>query len=102
MYKIYGNSKTKGWQLIATKDKLSEIEKVAINITAKEYYTYMIKQCDENGEQIIHRREFSKECQVEFVDNLKTSVEVKATMFQPSRMKKKEELRRLTRDFLDL
>ena len=43
----------------------------------------------------------SKKCRVEFVDNLKTDVEVKAMTFKPSRMKKKEELMRETRDYID-
>lgn len=42
-----------------------------------------------------------KKCKVEYVDNLKTDVEVKAMTFTPSRMKRKEELRKLTEDYID-
>lgn len=101
MYKLYANSKTKGWQLLNTNKSISNIQKIiSEEITPKKYYSYMIKQCNENGEQIIFRRDFTRECQVEFVDNLKTSVEVKATMFKPSKMKKKEELRKMTEEYL--
>ena len=41
-----------------------------------------------------------KKCRVEFVDNLKTDVEVKTVVFKPSKMKQKEELRRMTQDYL--
>ena len=43
----------------------------------------------------------SKKCQVEYVDNLKTDIEVKAMTFKPSRMKEKEKLRRMTEEFID-
>lgn len=42
-----------------------------------------------------------KKCRVEFVDNLKTDVEVKSVVFKPSRMKKKEELRKMAEEYID-
>ena len=49
----------------------------------------------------LKNKKIYKECKVEFVDNLKTDVEVKALTFVPSRMKEKEELRKLTEEYID-
>lgn len=54
-----------------------------------------------NGDEIIERKDFTRECQVEYVDELKTKYEVKAVAFKPSRMKRKEELRRMTEQYVD-
>lgn len=49
----------------------------------------------------LKNKKIYKECEVEYVDDLKTKVEVKALTFVPSRMKKKEELRRMTEQYID-
>ena len=43
----------------------------------------------------------SKECKVEYVDNVNTKMEVRTTTFTPSKMKQKEELRKMTEKYID-
>lgn len=91
MYKIYGQNKKTGWEKIDTKKELKEIHKIAATLTGKEYYSYIIIQNNGNGDEVIERKDFTKECTVEYVDEVKTKVEVKAVAFKPSRMKEKQE-----------
>lgn len=42
-----------------------------------------------------------KECKVEYTNNVKSKYEVNGIVFQPSRMKKKEELRKITKEYID-
>lgn len=101
MYKIYGQNKKTGWEKIDTKKDLEEILKIAETIKPKEYYSYMIIKNNGNGDEVIDRKDFTRECKVEYVDEVKTQFEVKATTFKPSRMKKKQELRKLTEQYID-
>lgn len=101
MYRIYGQSKKTGWEKIDATNNKEKAFEIAETIKPKEYYSYMIIQNNGNGDEVIHRKDFTRECTVEYVDEVKTKVEVKATTFEPSRMKKKQELRKLTEQYID-
>lgn len=60
----------------------------------------MIIESSEKGDRTVRRQELYQECTVEYSDDVKTKFEVKATTFKPSKMKQKEELRRMTQDYL--
>ena len=60
----------------------------------------MIIEHRKDGDRIARRQELFIECSVEYVDEVKTSFEVKATTFKPSKMKQKEELRKMTEEYL--
>lgn len=57
--------------------------------------TYMIIEHSPKGDQVLERQELSRECKIEFVDKIDTKYTVKAMTFQPSKMKQKEELRKM-------
>ena len=99
MYRIYAHQKNKGWVIVDVKKDKEEAIETADSLNPKDYYSSLVVQADENGERVIQRKDFTKECEVEFVDHLETKIEVKATIFKPSRMKKKEELRKLTQNY---
>ena len=101
MYKIYGYNKIKGWEIISTKSKLTEAIKIADKIDSEEYYSYLIKESNSRGDSIIKQHTFTQECKVEYSDNIKEKYEVRAITFKPSRMKKKEELRKITEEYID-
>lgn len=100
MYKLYGQSKSKGWEIISTKSSLEEINIAINNINPKEYYSYMIIENTKQGDNIIERKEFYEECEVEYADDVKTRFEVKAITFRPSRAKEKQQLRKITEEYL--
>ena len=93
--------KKNGWKKINSTPDKKEAFKTAGRINAKEYYSYVIIQNIGNGDEVIATKDFSRECTVEYVDEVKTKIEVKATTFKPSRMKKKQELRKLTEQYID-
>lgn len=101
MYRLYAQKQQGGWDKIAVKETLDKIEKQASRLSAHEYYSYLIIKNEGNGDEIVKREVLSKECKVEYVEDLKTDVEVKAMTFKPSRMKEKEELRKLTEEDID-
>ena len=101
IYKVYGHNRQFGWEKLDTTPDKDKAFKTAIGLTGKEYFSCMIIKDGENGDEIIYRNDFSKECKVEFVDKVKTKVEVKAAVFKPSRMKRKEEERRMFEQYID-
>ena len=108
MYRLYVKTLQGIWEKMANKNTLEEINKIANRLNDEDYYSYMIVESTKEGdslvmEQDLYKRNINdyKKCRVEFVDNLKTDVEVKAVVFKPSRMKKKEELRKMTEEFID-
>ena len=101
MYRTYGHNKQTGWEMIDTKKDLEEIHKIAATIKPKEYYSYMIIQNNGNGDEVIDRKDFTRECTVEYVNEVKTKFEVKATTFKPSRMKRKQEERKMFEQYID-
>lgn len=101
MYKVYGQNKKTGWEKIDTTSDKEKAYKTAGSISAKEYCAYMIIQNNGNGDEVIDRKDFTRECRVEYVDEVKTKIEVKAVTFKPSRMKRKQELRKLTEKYVD-
>ena len=100
-YRLYGNNKSTGYELIDKSNDKDKIFKEAESLSGKEYYSCMIIDNDGNGDEIIYRKDFTKECTVEFSDNVKPKIEVKTIVFKPSRMKKKEELRKLTQEYVE-
>ena len=99
MYKLYGQNKITGWQLIKTSDDLDKLNLIAGTLRAKDYFEYMIIEHSEKGDSTVRRQELYDECKVEYVDDVKVSFEVKATTFKPSKMKQKEELRKMTEEY---
>lgn len=101
IYKVYGHNRQFGWEKLETTPDRDKAFKTANGLTGKEYFSCMIIRNSENGDEIVYRNDFSKECKVEFVDKVDTKVEVKAMTFKPSRMKEKQELRKLTEKYID-
>jgi len=99
MYNIYGHHKISGMVLIDKKQTQEEAERFVEYLKKGEYYSLMIINKTMKEDKLIKRIDLTKECEVEFVDNLKTDCEVKAITFKPSRMKKKEELRKITQKY---
>ena len=100
MYKLYAQSKIKGWQLIKTSNNLDELDLLSEKIEPKEYYEYMIIEHSDKGDNIKRRQELYQECTVEYSDDVKTKYEVKATTFKPGRAKEKEQLRKMTKEYM--
>ena len=102
MYILYGKTVQGIYKKIAEKDDLDKLDIHIKKLEKEGYYSYMVKEHSiEKGDSIVKDGVFYKECKVEYVDDLKTDIEVKALTFKPSRMKKKEELMRETRDYID-
>lgn len=100
MYRLYADSKIEHWKILKTHTNLDVIKKEAEKLTSKEYYSYIIKETINNTDNVIEQKSLFDECKVEFVDEIKTNFEVKAISFKPSRMKQKEELRKMTEEYL--
>ncbi len=101
MYKVYAHNKQTGWEKIDSTNDKKKAFKIAGRINAKEYHSYMIIQNIGNGDEVIHRKDFTRECTIEYVDEVKTKIEVKATTFKPSRMKRKQEERKMFEQYID-
>lgn len=101
MYKLYAQNKIKGWQLIKTSNNLDELDLLSEKIEPKEYFEYMIIENSDKGDRITRRQELYQECTVEYSDDVKTKYEVKAAIFKPTRMKKKEEVRKMTEEYIE-
>lgn len=112
MYKVYGNSKINGWEVVANKKSLVDAKKIANRLTADEYYSYLIKESDENGDRIIRQETLKEETEKEKVKSFKEKYKVKEEKVNDkyelsgrekpkSRMKKKEELMKEVRDYID-
>lgn len=102
MYQLYVQSITKGWysKPAYISDNLDDLDLIAEQIDAKECCEYMIIEHRKDGDRTIRRQELYDECEVEYSDDVKTSFEIKATTFKVSRTKKKEELRKMTEEYL--
>ena len=100
MCKLYAQNIIKGWELIKTSNDQDEIELLAETINPKEYREYMIIEHSNAGDSIKRRQELYQECEVEYTNNFKKKYEVKAVTFKPSKMKQKEELRKMTEEYL--
>ena len=101
MYRLYAQRQEGGWDKITLDNKLEKIEKEINNLDIKEYYSYMIVKNEGKGDELFKNGKLSEECEVEYVDNLKTDIVVNAMSFTPSRAKKKEELRKMTEEYID-
>ena len=100
MYKLYAQNKITGWQLIKTSDDLDKLDLISETLKPNTYFEYMIIEHTEIGDRTIRRQELYQECKVEYIDNANVSFEVKAITFKPSKMKEKEELRKMTEEYL--
>ena len=103
MYQLYAQNRIKGW---LTKPEyisndVDDLELIAEEFTPKEYFEYMIIEHRKDGDIIVRRQELFQKCEVEYSDDVKVDFEVKATIFKPSKMKQKEELRKLTENYID-
>ena len=101
MYKLYAQNKKSGWQLIKTGQDLDEIELLAETIDAKENSTYMIIEHTPKGDRTVRRQELYQEYdEKEKVNNFKKKYKVETTTSKTSKMKQKEELRKMTEEYL--
>lgn len=101
MYRLYAQKHEGSYEKITEKKTANEIEKVAGRLKASQYYSYLIIENNGEGDSIYQRQVLSEPIKIEFTDKDETSIEVKTKVFQPSRMKKKEELRKLTEGYID-
>ena len=97
MYKLYAQKRAGSYEKIEQSTKLKEIRKIAEELDAKEYYSYMIIENNGNGDLMIDTQKLYEECEVEYGE-VKSNIEVKAVNF---RAKNKEQLRKMTRDYID-
>lgn len=42
-----------------------------------------------------------KKCKIEFVNDLESNIKLKTLVFKPSKMKEKQELRKMTEEYID-
>lgn len=61
MYKVYGNNKSKGWEIIETTSSITKAKKTAENLEARQYYSYIIKESDEKGERLVKCEQLYKD-----------------------------------------
>ena len=101
MYRIYEQNKVYGWELIDTKTDLKEAYKIAARLKPKEYYSYLIVVNKGMRDEIVDRKDLSKECKVEYVNEVQKKYEVRAVTFKPSRMKRKQEERKMFEQYID-
>ena len=102
MYILYGKTMQGEYKKIAEKSDINKLDMYINKIKKEGYYSYMVKKTSkEEGDSIVKDGKFYKECKVELVDDLKSKVEVKALTFTPSRMKRKEELRKMTENYVE-
>lgn len=100
MLKLYAEKIKGGWEEIEIPNDLEGAKEVADALSPKEYFVCLIKERKNGQDNIAYRRELYKECEVEYSDDVKVNFEIKATTFKPSKMKQKEELRRMTEEYL--
>ena len=101
MYKLCALSKTKGWVEIKIPNDLDEIHSIIEEeITAKDYYSYVLKERKNNTDSVIETKQLYEKCEIEYSDNVKTRFEVKITTFNSSRAKEKQQLRKMTEEYL--
>lgn len=106
MYQLYAQNKLKGW--VSKDDRLGsfisndldDLELLAEKLDPKDYYEYMIIEHTKEGDRTVRRQELYQECTIEYTDDVKVNFEVKAIAFKPSKMKQKEELRKMTEEYL--
>lgn len=101
MYRLYAQRLQGSYDKIGERKTLEEIEKLANRLSQSEYFSYLIIKNEGNGDEPVANKKLYERVKVEIVDKDETSIEVKAKTFQPSRMKKKEELRKLTEGYID-
>ena len=101
MYKVYGNNKINGWEVIANKKSLSDARKIASRLSYEEYYSYLIKESSERGDEIVAQEVFKENTEKEKVKSFKEKYKVEVKERPKSRMKKKEELRKITEEYID-
>lgn len=85
MYKIYAEKKIGGYDLISTTGTKTAINKIVNSIDRKIYRSYLVVERINDGDQVIAKEEFTKECKVELVNNVETDFEVKATTVVPEK-----------------
>lgn len=53
MYKVYGNNKAKGWEILKETKSLAEARKIVSKMEGWHYYSYIIKESTQRGDTII-------------------------------------------------
>ena len=100
MYNVYAHHKIKGMEFIDSKETETEAEALVEYLKKSNYYSFLVVHKMPDRDEVVKRIDLTKECEVEYVDNLKPKYEVKAMTFKPSKMKKKEQLRKEIEDYL--
>lgn len=101
-YRIYGLNKNKGWEMVDIKKDKEEAIDYAKNLSGEDYYKYIVIEHDHknNSDFPIDRGDLYQECTVKYED-IKTGIEVKATEIKFNRAKNKQELKRMTEQYID-
>ena len=106
MYRLYAQKQQGGWDMISTKQSYDLIKQSINTIKQDGYYSYMIIKNEGNGDEIVESnklQEYTERQRVnKFKDTYKVNKEDNSTKPKPSnRAKRKEELRKLTQDYID-
>lgn len=103
IYKLYAENRLTGNEKLDSSSDKDKIFKAAEKLNYKNYYSYLIIEHDTelDMDSVLKQKTLGTECSVEYSDNVKSKVEVKAVVFKPTRMKKKEELRKLTEKYIE-
>lgn len=103
IYKLYAKNRLTGNEKLDSSSDKDKIFKEAEKLNYKNYYSYIIIEHDTelDMDSVLKQKTLGTECSVEYSDNVKSKVEVKAVVFKPTRMKKKEELRKLTEKYIE-
>ena len=105
MYKLYAQKQQGGWDRICIKPSYDLIKKTIQAIKYDGYYAYMVIKNEGNGDEIVERNKLQEDNEKQkvnkFKDKYKVVQEEDAIKSRPnSRAKQKEELRKLTDDYL--
>ena len=100
MLKLYAERIKGGWEEKEVPNDLEGAKEIADSLSSKEYFVCIIKERKNGSDNIVYRREIYKECEVEYSDYVKTDFEVKTTTFKVNRTKEKQELRKMTEEYL--
>lgn len=110
MYRLYKKKINGSYDNeIIYRETFEEIEKEAEKISPKEYYSYLIIENDGEGDRVVTSQELYKEVRVEETDKDESNIRVDASEIATdgkkikvrklTRMKRKEEERKLTEEY---
>ena len=102
IYKLYANNRKKGFESIGIYKDKDEAIKVALNLDFRDYSNWLLKASDSIlGDDIVDMQQCTEECTLEYSDDVKPKFEVKTAIFKPSKMKRKQEERKMFEQYID-